>query len=188
MQSSLRLQLLAGLVISSSAFSCTLAPASATLAQRTSAVALPITRPMHRVSRLATVQMGLFGLGGPELVVIALVGLAIVGPDQIKVFAKDLGKMTPELKEVAAESVEAFKETSGEVLKDVKENAAPALAEFKDAATPALLELKDSALKEAMEVAGSFKEGTSNAVAPDARSERKKRKEAEEKEEESSSP
>ena len=187
MQSSLRFQLLAGLVISSSAFSCTPAPSSATLAQRTSAVALPITRPIHRVSRLATVQMGLFGLGGPELVVIALVGLAIVGPDQIKVFAKDLGKMTPELKEVAAESVEAFKETSGEVLKDVKENAAPALAEFKDAATPALLELKDSALKEAMEVAGSFKEGTSNAVAPDARSERKKRKEAEE-EAESSSP
>ena len=183
MQSTLRLQLLAGLVVSSSAFSCTPAPSSATLAQRTSAVALPITRPMHRVSRLATVQMGLFGLGGPELAVIGLVALAIVGPDQLKVFAKDLGKMTPELKEVTAEAVESFKESSGEALKDVKENAAPALAELKDAASPALQELKDSALKEAMEVAGSFQEGASKAVAPDARSERKKRKEAEEEEE-----
>ena len=187
MQSTLRLQLLAGLVVSSSAFSCTPAPSSATLAQRTtSAVALPITRPVHRVSRLATVQMGLFGLGAPELAVIGLVALVIVGPDQLKVFAKDLGKMTPELKEVAAEAAESFKESSGEALKDVKENAAPALAEFKDAVSPGLEELKDSALKEAMEVAGSFQEGASKAVAPDARSERKKRKEAEE--EVSSSP
>jgi len=164
---SLRLQLLAGLVVSSSAFSCTLAPSIATTPARAGAVAPAVAlAPMNRVSRLATAQMGLFGLGGPELAVIGLVALFIVGPDQLKVLAKDLGKATPQLKEVAGEALEGFKETSVETLKEAKEVATPALTELKEAATPALQGLTESALKEAKEVAAAVAEGARDAEVP----------------------
>lgn len=164
---SLRLTLLAGLVASSSAFSVTPVPSSATLAQRTSAVAPAVAlaprRPTHRVSRLAPVQMGMFGLGWAEIGVIGVIGLLLLGPDSVKGIAKDLGKATAELKEVSAEALEEFKEVSADGLKEAKEAAKPALQEFKEAATPVLSDLKDSALKEAKEVASSFKEGASEA-------------------------
>lgn len=159
---SLSLPLLACLVISSSAFSV-VTQAPRTRPQHTSAVALaPLKSTSRSISRLAPVQMGLFGLGGPELVVIGVVALFLVGPDQIKVLAKDLGKMTPELKEVAAEAVEGF----GEALKDVKESTAPALAEFKDVATEGLKDVSAVALKEAKEVARAAAEGAAEAEVP----------------------
>ena len=43
--------------------------------------------------------MGLFGLGTPELAVIAGVALLILGPDQVKKMAKDIGKVSAELKQ-----------------------------------------------------------------------------------------
>ena len=87
------LPLLTCLVSSSAAFSV-VTQAPMMRAQHMSAVALTPRRSTNRsISRLAPVQMGLFGLGGPELVVIGVVALFLVGPDQIKVLAKDLGKM-----------------------------------------------------------------------------------------------
>ena len=47
--------------------------------------------------------MGLFGLGTPELVVIAGVALLVLGPDQVKKLAKDVGKISAELKQVPEE-------------------------------------------------------------------------------------
>ncbi|KAL1528881.1 hypothetical protein AB1Y20_010204 [Prymnesium parvum] len=54
-------------------------------------------------SRAPPVQMGLFGLGTPELVVIAGVALLILGPEQVKKLAKDVGKVSAELKQVPEE-------------------------------------------------------------------------------------
>lgn len=47
--------------------------------------------------------MGLFGLGAPELAVIAGIGLVVLGPDQLKKLAKDVGKVSAELKQVPEE-------------------------------------------------------------------------------------
>jgi len=54
-----------------------------------------------RVTRPA--QMGLFGLGTPEIAIIAAVGLLVLGPDQVKKLAKDVGKVSAELKQVPEE-------------------------------------------------------------------------------------
>ena len=47
--------------------------------------------------------MGLFGLGTPELAVLAGVALLVLGPDQVKKLAKDVGKVSAELKQVPEE-------------------------------------------------------------------------------------
>lgn len=54
-------------------------------------------------ARVSVPQMGLFGLGTPELMVIAGVALLILGPEQVKKLAKDVGKVTSELKQVPEE-------------------------------------------------------------------------------------
>ena len=48
--------------------------------------------------------MGLFGLGAPELAIIGGVALMILGPDQLKKLAKDVGKVSAELKQVSTRS------------------------------------------------------------------------------------
>ena len=47
--------------------------------------------------------MGLFGLGTPEIAIIAGVALLVLGPDQVKKLAKDVGKISAELKQVPEE-------------------------------------------------------------------------------------
>uniref|UniRef100_A0A6T7Z9N7 Uncharacterized protein n=1 Tax=Prymnesium polylepis TaxID=72548 RepID=A0A6T7Z9N7_9EUKA len=167
---SLSVLLLAGLVMSSSAFSFTQAPLRGTRARTVApAVALSPRKPTHG-SRLAPVQMGLFGLGGPEIAVIGVVMIFVLGPDKIKSLARDAGKAVPTLKEVAEEFKEVslevakdLKESSGPALQGLKEAATPALQEIKDAATPVLSDIKDVALKEAKEVAAAVAEGASEA-------------------------
>jgi Sec-independent protein translocase protein TatA len=182
MQSLRLLLVLVGLVVSSSAFSCTQPPLRTALSQRTgtvppAAVALSPHRPSHSAPRLAPVQMGLFGLGAPEIAVIGVVALFLVGPEKLLSLAKEAGKAVPELKEVSAEALDGFKESSVATAKDLKEKSGPALQELKEAATPALQELreaatpvltdlKDVALKEAKEVAAAVKEGANAAEAP----------------------
>ena len=159
--------LLAGLVMSASAF--TPASLTATRAQHAiapPAVALAPHRSSHRVSRVAPVQMGLFGLGGPEIAVIGVVLIFVIGPDKLLTLAKDAGKVTAELKEVSAEALDEFKEVSATAAKDLKEKSGPVLKELKDTATPALSEFKDAALKEVKDVAVSFTEGTQAAEVP----------------------
>ena len=162
--------LLAGLVVSSSAFSFThVLPLRE--ARRTSTVAPAIApvphRPAHGVSRLVPVQMGLFGLGGPEIAVIGVVVIFLLGPDKLKELAKDAGKALPELKEVSAEAIGEFKEASVDIAKAAQKASAPALLELKETATPMLTELKDTALKEAKEVAAEFSAGSKEAEVPD---------------------
>ena len=57
----------------------------------------------QRSMRALAPTMGLFGLGTPELVVIAGVALLVLGPDQVKKLAKDVGKISAELKQVPEE-------------------------------------------------------------------------------------
>ena len=174
---SLRL-LLAGFVVSSSAFSFTPAPLRATHANEkhllrmrtmstvTPAVALVPRRPKHGVSRLAPVQMGLFGLGGPEIAVIAVITIFVVGPDKLKELAKEAGKVVPELKEISADALGEIKDASVEAANDLKASSGPVLQELKEAATPVLSEVKDVALKEAKEVAAAVKAGADEAEVP----------------------
>lgn len=61
------------------------------------------TVPRQHVLRSVSPQMGLFGLGTPELAVIAAVGLLLLGPDQVKKMAKEVGKVSAELKQVPEE-------------------------------------------------------------------------------------
>uniref|UniRef100_A0A7S2FF39 Sec-independent protein translocase protein TatA n=1 Tax=Haptolina brevifila TaxID=156173 RepID=A0A7S2FF39_9EUKA len=51
-------------------------------------------------------EMGLFGLGWPEIAVISVIGLFFFGPEKLAPLAKDFGKQASGLKEVA----ESFQE------------------------------------------------------------------------------
>ena len=66
-------------------------------------VATRPTTPLVAPHRSSALQMGLFGLGTPELAIIAVVGLVVLGPDQLKKLAKDVGKVSAELKQVPEE-------------------------------------------------------------------------------------
>ena len=68
-----------------------------------SVAALPVQRALITAPRSAAPAMGLFGLGAPELAVIGAVALFILGPDKLKELAKDVGKVSAELKQVPEE-------------------------------------------------------------------------------------
>ena len=81
------------------------APSPLRVVSRHAAAAVaPLPQPLAARPTLmrsaAAPTMGLFGLGTPELAVIAVVGLLILGPDQVKKLAKDVGKVSAELKQV----------------------------------------------------------------------------------------
>ena len=66
---------------------------------------LPPQQPLGAHLRTgAAPVMGLFGLGTPELAIIAGVAMVILGPDQLKKMAKDIGKVSAELKQVGPSS------------------------------------------------------------------------------------
>ncbi|GAB5035208.1 tha4 hcf106 protein [Nannochloropsis oceanica] len=96
-------------------------PASTTTARRlqphtpSSASSLLVTRPQS--SPLSSLQQrsrgqplyGIFGLGTPELVVIALVAGIVLGPDKIVDLARGVGKAAGELKAVPQEFEKGLK-------------------------------------------------------------------------------
>ena len=77
--------------------------------QRAPAVSSPLSEPavgaavQQQTARTSDLKMGLFGLGTPELAVIAGIALLVLGPDQVKKLAKDVGKVSAELKQVPEE-------------------------------------------------------------------------------------
>mmetsp|Transcript_5089 Transcript_5089/g.13048 ORF Transcript_5089/g.13048 Transcript_5089/m.13048 type:complete len:119 (+) Transcript_5089:44-400(+) len=93
---------LAGLVV------CLLWPA-------VTAFTLPVrslaARPTTRTVARPQVQMGLFGLGVPEIAVIVGIGGFILGPEKLASMAKDFGRIAGELKEVPKEFAEGVKES-----------------------------------------------------------------------------
>merc|ERR1719424_682338 len=88
-----------------------------------SALVAPRQATERRVS-LAGPQMGLFGLGTPELAVIAGIALLVLGPDQVKKLAKDVGKVSAELKQVPEEFNKGMDIGAAEL--EAKKAAAPA--------------------------------------------------------------
>ena len=68
-----------------------------------SATPLPAAAAAAAVVRVPAPTMGLFGLGTPEIAIIAGVALLVLGPDQVKKLAKDVGKISAELKQVPEE-------------------------------------------------------------------------------------
>lgn len=71
------------------------------LAAPATARGLILAQPQQQ--RLAAPTMGMFGLGAPELAIIAGVALFVLGPEQVKKLAKDVGKISAELKQVPEE-------------------------------------------------------------------------------------
>lgn len=75
--------------------------------------AAPLLPPQQLLSSRTALRstaapvMGLFGLGTPEIAIIAGVAMLILGPDQLKKIAKDVGKVSAELKQVRTSRVKA---------------------------------------------------------------------------------
>ena len=86
---------------------------------------LPPQQPLGAHLRTgAAPVMGLFGLGTPELAIIAGVAMVILGPDQLKKMAKDIGKVSAELKQVPEEFNKGMEAGAEELAK--KKEVAPA--------------------------------------------------------------
>ncbi|KAI0565958.1 thylakoidal sec-independent protein transporter Tha4 [Gracilaria domingensis] len=67
------------------------------------------------------VQMGLFGLGLPELAVIAGVGIFIFGPSKIAELGKDLGGLAGGLKKASSEFRDAMQESLDEADRELEQ-------------------------------------------------------------------
>mgnify|MGYP002013115989 CR=1 FL=1 len=72
-------------------------PGTTAAAAASAPTVLTVLHPQAAPTRTAAalVQMGLFGLGYPEIAVIALVGVALLGPEKLIPMAKDLGSALP---------------------------------------------------------------------------------------------
>eukprot|EP00752_Nemacystus_decipiens_P006019 g5436.t1 len=72
-------------------------------------------------SSSTTTTMGLFGLGAPEIAVCIAVAALILGPDKMAGFAKDMGKMAGELKDVPKEFQAGIQEGEQKTKNTIKE-------------------------------------------------------------------
>lgn len=68
--------------------------------------------------------MGLFGLGAPELLVIAGVGILIFGPGKIADLGKDLGGIAGGVKKASADFKEAMEESLQEADREIERKKA----------------------------------------------------------------
>lgn len=71
-------------------------------------------------SRRSRVSMALFGLGLPEVFVIAGVGILIFGPNKIAELGKDLGGIAGGVKKASAEFKEAMQDSLDEADREIE--------------------------------------------------------------------
>jgi len=88
--------------------------------------------PSRQLSvRIVGPQMGMFGLGTPELAVIGVVVMFVLGPDQMKSMAKEVAKVGVQLKQVPEEfnkGIEDGKQLAASELADEDKKAKELLA------------------------------------------------------------
>jgi sec-independent protein translocase protein TatA len=65
--------------------------------------------------------MGLFGLGLPEIAVIAGVGILIFGPSKIATIGKDLGGIAGSVKKATSEFQEAMSDSLADADREIEE-------------------------------------------------------------------
>lgn len=123
--SRLRIVLLAAILVSAAAFR----PALPLRLNRARAVS-PIAARAASVRTAQAPAMGLFGLGAPEVAVIAGIALLILGPEQLKSMAKEVGKVSAELKQVPEEFNKGMEQGQQE-LEKIKGSSSDAEAEDK---------------------------------------------------------
>ena len=63
----------------------------------------PVALEKQRKSMANIQTMGLFGLGGPEIVIILVAAAFLLGPEKLAELGKEAGKMSAELKDVPKE-------------------------------------------------------------------------------------
>jgi len=91
----------------------------------TSSLGRPLQQPPHYPNtaaigssstspRPSTALAGLFGLGAPELAVIAIAAAFLLGPDKLADLGKDAGKVAGQLKEVPKEFQQGMAEGEAE--------------------------------------------------------------------------
>ena len=89
-------------------------------------------RPSRQLSaRIVSPQMGMFGLGTPELAVIGVVVMFVLGPDQMKSMAKEVARVGVQLKQVPEEfnkGIEDGKQLAASELADEDKKAKELLA------------------------------------------------------------
>ncbi|MHB9096666.1 MAG: Sec-independent protein translocase protein TatB [Syntrophales bacterium] len=83
----------------------------------------------------------MFGIGMPELLVIAVIALLVVGPKKLPDIARALGKGLSEFKKVTEEATDTIKETlkTDEIKKDIdglKDSLLSGTGEEKNAPAP----------------------------------------------------
>ena|ERR1719487_2308472 len=118
-------------------------------------------------------RMDLFGLGGPELLVIAAAATFILGPDKIAAMAKDLGKDTAQLKNIPKEfreGVEAARPSAAaaEVARTLGRDAADVKQAVQDV-VPEVASAVGEVQKGAQQISGEFTKGVAegNRLAED---------------------
>lgn len=109
-----------------SAFTCPHPPA------RYAATAAPARR--RSAGARLPVQMGIFGLGAPEIAVIVGVGLLLFGPKKLADYGKKAGSLAGDVKKATAEFREAMDEslTTADAEIEARKAAKPMVVEAKD--------------------------------------------------------
>ena len=104
----------------------------------------------------------MFGIGMPELMVIAVIALLVVGPKKLPELAKTLGKGLAEFRKVATDATDTIKETlkTDDLQKDM-EGLKDSLLYPKD-------EPKEDLKEQPAVAAGSAEEGAPKKDAPAA--------------------
>lgn len=80
----------------------------------------PSRQPILSSRRRPRVNMGLFGLGFPELAVIAGVGIFIFGPSKVAEMGKELGGFAGGMKKATAEFKEAMEDSLAEADRELE--------------------------------------------------------------------
>ncbi|MEY3012593.1 MAG: twin-arginine translocation pathway protein TatB [Pseudomonadota bacterium] len=105
----------------------------------------------------------MFGIGGPELVVILVVALIFVGPDKLPQVARTLATGLRDLRRAANVAQAELRETVDDLMREVEAEPAPARASSETDAD----KLRDEARKKAADAVAKARAAAEGARSPD---------------------